>query len=159
MRIPSLFQLLKLLFTLVVFAPTLLTTRLLALDWASFVQCVGPSGTGSTCLLDPNPNGYTLSSKLTISRSYITVMGTAVFSRSDTTLRRGSTDLYHMIELATGVTNVRIRDLTLDGNRCLWGGCSLPIGGCPGQSANCFIDLDMSDWSNTTRSLSTESIF
>lgn len=62
-----------------------------ALPWWSFQQCISSSGGGygSVCTLDAPPsNPYWQGEPYVIGRSNITVQGTAVYGRSQTTLKR-----------------------------------------------------------------------
>lgn len=90
-------------------------------NMADFIRCIGPQGQGPVCQLDPGT--YQINSTLLIRRSNITIKGTIINSRRDTTLQRAPA--FNGILLADPfaftatpiLTSVTIRDFTFDGNR------------------------------------------
>lgn len=92
-----------------------------ALNLQGFTQCIGPQGQGPVCQLDAGT--YPISATLLLGRSNITIKGTILASPSDTVLQRAQgfqgallQDVGPMTSTPT-LTNVTIRDLTIDGNR------------------------------------------
>jgi hypothetical protein len=90
-----------------------------ALSFQDFVQCVGASGQGAVCQLDPGI--YPVSETIGIGRSNMTITGTVLGPLLETTLQRApgfnGALLTDVNAIGTTLTSITIRDLTFDGNR------------------------------------------
>jgi hypothetical protein len=88
-----------------------------ALSFQDFVQCVGATGKGAVCQLDPGL--YPVSQTIVIGRSNMIIQGTA--SPGGTTLQRAAGFLGPMLQdnwpSTPPITTVTFQDLTIDGNR------------------------------------------